>query len=68
LSFLNFFLKLNNNIIKETVRKAAQVALRTLGGLTVRLSDPNYTSKQQAKETLEIALPFLLDKGMFSLV
>eukprot|EP00026_Physarum_polycephalum_P000236 Phypoly_transcript_00236.p1 GENE.Phypoly_transcript_00236~~Phypoly_transcript_00236.p1 ORF type:complete len:1888 (+),score=384.04 Phypoly_transcript_00236:110-5665(+) len=50
--------------IKETVRKAAQVALRTLGGLTVRLSDPNYTSTSQAKQTLEIALPFLLDKGI----
>lgn len=45
------------------MRKAATVALRTLGGLTVRMSDTNYTSPSQAKQSLDIALPFLLEKG-----
>lgn len=46
------------------MRKAATVALRTLGGLTVRMSDTNYTSPAQAKKSLDIALPFLLEKGI----
>lgn len=50
--------------IKETVRKAADIAIRTLSGLTVRLCDPSQTSPAQGKQAIDIALPTLLKKGL----
>eukprot|EP01113_Clastostelium_recurvatum_P027951 TRINITY_DN3387_c0_g1_i2.p1 TRINITY_DN3387_c0_g1~~TRINITY_DN3387_c0_g1_i2.p1 ORF type:complete len:1971 (+),score=451.33 TRINITY_DN3387_c0_g1_i2:78-5990(+) len=50
--------------IKETVRKAAQGTLRTLGGLTIRMCDPSYSNNRDAKRALDSALPLLLHKGL----
>lgn len=30
----------------------------------MRMSDPNYTPASQVKQTLDVALPFLLEKGI----
>lgn len=52
--------------IKETVRKAADKAIRSLSHLTVRLCDPSQTSSVQAKQAMDIALPTLLKKGLIN--
>jgi hypothetical protein len=38
--------------MKESVRKAAALALRGLSGLTTRLCDPSYTTQAQGKRKI----------------
>ncbi|KAN0039348.1 hypothetical protein ACTA71_001542 [Dictyostelium dimigraforme] len=50
--------------IKESVRKAAEVSMKSIGNVSARLCDPAYTSSTQAKEVLKLILPFILNKGI----
>ncbi|KAK5578672.1 hypothetical protein RB653_008345 [Dictyostelium firmibasis] len=50
--------------IKESVRKAAEVSMKSIGNVSARLCDPSYTSPTKAKEVLKLILPFILNKGI----
>eukprot|EP01132_Coremiostelium_polycephalum_P004172 gene4172-5222_t len=50
--------------IKESVRKAAEASIKSLGSVSARMSDPNYTTNTKAEDILKIVLPFLLHKGI----
>eukprot|EP01114_Cavostelium_apophysatum_P005403 TRINITY_DN1633_c0_g5_i1.p1 TRINITY_DN1633_c0_g5~~TRINITY_DN1633_c0_g5_i1.p1 ORF type:complete len:992 (-),score=360.72 TRINITY_DN1633_c0_g5_i1:43-3018(-) len=50
--------------VKESVRKAANLSLKTLSGLTSRFCDPQYTAPAKGQEAVYIALTFLLKKGL----
>ncbi|EAL63429.1 hypothetical protein DDB_G0288007 [Dictyostelium discoideum AX4] len=50
--------------IKESVRKAAEVSMKSIGNVSARLCDPAYTSPSKAKEVLKLILPFILNKGI----
>ena len=51
--------------IKESVRAAAATLVRTLRGLTLRVADPQLSPPDHAKAAIAVALPLLLEKGMF---
>ncbi|KAF2069875.1 hypothetical protein CYY_008805, partial [Polysphondylium violaceum] len=50
--------------IKESVRKSAEVSIKSLGSISARLCDPAYTSTSKAQSILKLVLPFLLQKGI----
>ncbi|EFA86362.1 hypothetical protein PPL_00154 [Heterostelium album PN500] len=50
--------------IKESVRKAAESSIKSLGTVTSRLVDPTSTSKATAGDILKVVLPLLLEKGI----
>ncbi|NXS93447.1 ECM29 protein, partial [Jacana jacana] len=52
--------------IKETVRKAAELALKTLSKVCVKMCDPSKGAAGQ--KTVAVLLPCLLDKGIVSTV
>ncbi|XP_035746663.1 proteasome adapter and scaffold protein ECM29 isoform X1 [Egretta garzetta] len=52
--------------IKETVRKAAELALKTLSKVCVKMCDPSKGAAGQ--KTIAVLLPCLLDKGIVSTV
>uniref|UniRef100_A0A674HU35 Ecm29 proteasome adaptor and scaffold n=1 Tax=Taeniopygia guttata TaxID=59729 RepID=A0A674HU35_TAEGU len=52
--------------IKETVRKAAELALKTLSKVCVKMCDPSKGAAGQ--KTIAVLLPCLLDKGIVSIV
>ncbi|XP_060093139.1 proteasome adapter and scaffold protein ECM29 [Heteronotia binoei] len=52
--------------IKESVRKAAELALKTLSKVCVKMCDPSKGAAGQ--RTIAVLLPCLLDKGMMSTV
>ncbi|KAJ7335387.1 hypothetical protein JRQ81_013328 [Phrynocephalus forsythii] len=52
--------------IKESVRKAAELALKTLSKVCVKMCDPSKGAAGQ--RTIAILLPCLLDKGMMNTV
>ncbi|XP_039766600.1 proteasome adapter and scaffold protein ECM29 isoform X2 [Ornithorhynchus anatinus] len=52
--------------IKESVRKAAELALKTLSKVCVKMCDPSKGAVGQ--KTIAVLLPCLLDKGMMSTV
>ncbi|KAM9099029.1 proteasome adapter and scaffold protein ECM29 isoform X1 [Sarcophilus harrisii] len=52
--------------IKESVRKAAELALKTLSKVCVKMCDPSKGTAGQ--RTIAVLLPCLLDKGMMSTV
>uniref|UniRef100_A0A0D9XNV0 Uncharacterized protein n=1 Tax=Leersia perrieri TaxID=77586 RepID=A0A0D9XNV0_9ORYZ len=54
--------------IKETVRNAGDTLCRAVSSLTVRLCDVSLTSPSDAKETMNIVLPYLLSEGVLSKV
>lgn len=54
--------------IKETVRNSGDKLCRALTSLTVRLSDVSLTGVSEARETMDIVLPFLLTEGILSKV
>ena len=54
--------------IKETVRNAGDSLCRAVSSLTVRLCDVSLTTASDAKETMNIVLPFLLSEGILSKV
>lgn len=49
--------------IKESVRAAAAVLVKTLRNLTLRLCDPQVTPPREAGEAVGLALPLMLEKG-----
>lgn len=49
--------------IKESVRAAAAVLVKTLKNLTLRLCDPQVTPPREAGEAVGLALPLMLEKG-----
>ena len=49
--------------IKESVRTAAAVLVKTLRNLTLRLCDPQVTPTREAGEAVGLALPLMLEKG-----
>lgn len=53
--------------IKESVRKAATVSLKSISRLTTRLCDPIHTPTE-GKEAIAIALSFLMKEGVLSQV
>lgn len=54
--------------IKETVRNSGDKLCRALTSLTVRLSDVSLTGVSEARQTMDIVLPFLLTEGIVSKV
>lgn len=52
--------------LKESVRIAAEHAFKSLSALTVRLCDPTHTNVKNAQKAVDIAIPFLLKKGLSS--
>ncbi|XP_053321854.1 proteasome adapter and scaffold protein ECM29 [Spea bombifrons] len=52
--------------IKESVRKAAELAVKTLSKVSIRMCDPSKGAAGQ--KTIAVLLPCLLDKGMMSTV
>eukprot|EP01105_Mastigella_eilhardi_P010476 TRINITY_DN2443_c0_g1_i2.p1 TRINITY_DN2443_c0_g1~~TRINITY_DN2443_c0_g1_i2.p1 ORF type:complete len:1166 (+),score=280.64 TRINITY_DN2443_c0_g1_i2:2107-5604(+) len=52
--------------IKETVRKAAAMAVTSMAALVVRLVDPKLTPGAQGQRVLSILVPLLLTKGILS--
>ncbi|KAM4809917.1 proteasome adapter and scaffold protein ECM29 [Rhinophrynus dorsalis] len=52
--------------IKESVRKAAELALKTLSKVCIRMCEPSKGAAGQ--KTIAVLLPCLLDKGMISTV
>ena len=52
--------------IKETVRLAGEGMCRSLRSLTLRLCDAHHSGPSEVKETIEIVLPILLQKGLIS--
>ena len=49
--------------IKESVRAAAAVLVKTLRSLTLRLCDPQVTPSGEAGQAVSLALPLMLEKG-----
>ncbi|CAM0950343.1 unnamed protein product [Alopecurus aequalis] len=54
--------------IKETVRNAGDTLCRAVSSLTIRLCDVSLTNASDAKETMNIVLPYLLSEGILSKV
>jgi proteasome component ECM29 len=54
--------------IKETVRNAGDSLCRAVSSLTIRLCDVSLTNALDAKETMNIVLPYLLSEGILSKV
>jgi len=52
--------------IKDSVREVALGALKALGRLTLRLTDPAHTPAAEARAAVSIVLPFLLRDGVTS--
>ncbi|KAJ3323524.1 hypothetical protein HDV06_001801 [Boothiomyces sp. JEL0866] len=50
--------------IKESVRKAAFLAAKTLMNITVRYCDPIYHSPSKSQKIMNEMMPFLLQKGL----
>ncbi|KAJ3274310.1 hypothetical protein HDV01_003154 [Terramyces sp. JEL0728] len=50
--------------IKESVRKAAFLAAKTLMNITVRYCDPVYHSPSKGQKIMDDMMPFLLQKGL----
>ena len=51
--------------IKESVRAAAAVLVKTLRSLTLRLCDPQVTPQGEAGQAISLALPLMLEKGEY---
>ena len=49
--------------IKESVRGAAAILVKTLRNLTLRLCDPQVTASKEAGQAVSLALPLMLQKG-----
>ena len=54
--------------IKETVRNSGDKLCRAIASLTTRLCDVSLTGKSDAKQAMDIVLPFLLAEGIMSKV
>ncbi|KAJ3681025.1 hypothetical protein LUZ60_015514 [Juncus effusus] len=54
--------------IKETVRNSGDSLCRALSSLTTRLCDLSLTDASDARQTMDVVLPFLLSEGIFSKV
>ncbi|KAG1660153.1 hypothetical protein FOA52_007810 [Chlamydomonas sp. UWO 241] len=54
--------------IKETVRAQAMALVRCVRSLTLRLVDPQFTSKAECGQAVGLLLPLLLEKGLGSSV
>ena len=52
--------------IKESVRKAAFTATRTLTTITLRNCDPQQVSVSVGRKTMAIIVPYMLNKGLIS--
>eukprot|EP01133_Synstelium_polycarpum_P000192 gene192-230_t len=50
--------------MKESVRKAAEAAIKSLGSVTARLCDASASSTTRADEVLKVVIPLLLEKGL----
>ena len=50
--------------IKDTVRQAAVTTLRAIGKMTVRMANVEVTNTTSARRAVNVALPFLIDKGI----
>lgn len=54
--------------IKETVRNSGDKLCRAVASLTTRLCDISLTGTSDAKQAMDIVLPFLLAEGIMSKV
>jgi proteasome component ECM29 len=54
--------------IKETVRAQSMALVRCVRSLTLRLVDPQFTSKAECAQAVGLLLPLLLEKGLGSSV
>lgn len=54
--------------IKETVRNAGDKLCRSVTSLTIRICDITLTEISDAKQAMDIVLPFLLSEGIMSKV
>lgn len=54
--------------IKETVRKTGDSLCRAVSSLTVRLCDISLTEASDARNTMDMVLPYLLVEGIVSKV
>lgn len=54
--------------IKETVRISGEKLCRAITSLTIRLCDVSLTDMSDARQTMDIVLPFLLAEGILSKV
>lgn len=54
--------------IKETVRNAGDKLCRAVTSLTIRICDVTLTELADAKQAMDIVLPFLLSEGIMSKV
>ncbi|XP_068658632.1 uncharacterized protein [Aristolochia californica] len=54
--------------IKETVRNSGDSLCRAISSLTIRLCDVSLTPISDARQTMDIVLPFLLSEGIVSKV
>nr|CAN65492.1 hypothetical protein VITISV_003158 [Vitis vinifera] len=54
--------------IKETVRNSGDKLCRAVASLTTRLCDVSLTGTSDAKQAMDIVLPFLLAEGIMSKV
>jgi proteasome component ECM29 len=52
--------------IKETVREAGKALCRTTRGLTVRLCDAHHSDPAEARRTITVVAPILLQQGLLS--
>ena len=71
IAFFNYFSKFNSRVvddIKESVRKAAQGALRALSKVCIKMVDVDSGRTTNSQRTIECLLPVLLDKGLGSTV
>ena len=48
--------------VKESCRAAAAATMRTLQSVSLRLADPAATAAADAAQTVDLLLPFLLDR------
>ena len=48
--------------VKESCRAAAAATMRTLQSVSLRLADPAATAAADAGQTVDLLLPFLLDR------
>lgn len=54
--------------IKETVRNAGDKLCRSVTSLTIRICDITLTELSDARQAMDIVLPFLLSEGILSKV
>ncbi|GAM26844.1 hypothetical protein SAMD00019534_100190 [Acytostelium subglobosum LB1] len=50
--------------IRESIRKAAELSIKSLGTVTARMCDPTSSSKARSGDILKVVIPLLLTKGI----